>query len=115
MSTTEYLPGMLTTTSPVGLLPLFSSWSLVCLGPSSLYSHNAGICDQPGFLTGTNFLLPWDVIVKIRDKEKWPAIADSMGRKGFLLKNKKNRMGGKENMLNVLNLCTSHFFFRGLN
>ena len=42
MSTTEYLPGMLTVCSPPGLLPRFSSWSLVCLGPSSLYSHNAG-------------------------------------------------------------------------
>ncbi|KAL7630023.1 UNVERIFIED_CONTAM: hypothetical protein RMT77_019855 [Armadillidium vulgare] len=93
-STTEYLASMLTTSSPPGLLPQFPSWSLVCLGPSSLYSHNAGICEQPGFLTGTNFLLPWDVTIKIKDKEKWPAIADSMGKKGFLLKNKKNRMGG---------------------
>uniref|UniRef100_T1JDF4 Nonsense-mediated mRNA decay factor SMG8 n=1 Tax=Strigamia maritima TaxID=126957 RepID=T1JDF4_STRMM len=39
-STTEYLPGMLHTESPPGLLPKFPSWSLVCLGPSSLYSHN---------------------------------------------------------------------------
>jgi protein SMG8 len=37
-STTEYLPGMIHTLSPSGLLPKFSSWSLVCLGPSSLYS-----------------------------------------------------------------------------
>jgi protein SMG8 len=42
-STTEYLPCMLHVHSPVGILPRYSSWSLVCLGSSSLYSHNAGI------------------------------------------------------------------------
>lgn len=41
-STTEYLPGMLTLSSPPALLPVYSSWSLVCLGASSLYSHNLG-------------------------------------------------------------------------
>ncbi|KAK4311693.1 hypothetical protein Pmani_016826 [Petrolisthes manimaculis] len=92
-STTEYLPGMLHTASPPGLLPQWSSWSLVCLGPSSLYSHNAGICEQPGFLAGTNFLLPWDVTVKVQDREKWPAIADTLGKKALMLKNKKNRGG----------------------
>lgn len=92
-STTEYLPGMLTSASPPGLLPQWSSWALTCLGPSSLYSHNAGICDQPGFLPGTNFLLPWDVTVKIEDREKWPAIADTLGKKALLLKNKKNKCG----------------------
>ncbi|KAK8373992.1 hypothetical protein O3P69_016213, partial [Scylla paramamosain] len=81
-STTEYLPGMLTSVSPSGLLPQTSSWALTCLGPSSLYSHNAGICDQPGFLPGTNFLLPWDVTVKIEDRDKWPAIADTLGQEG---------------------------------
>ncbi|XP_076035791.1 nonsense-mediated mRNA decay factor SMG8 isoform X2 [Oratosquilla oratoria] len=86
-STTEYLPGMLHSASHPGLLPRWSSWSLVCLGPSSLYSHNIGICDQPGFLTGTNFLLPWDVTVKIEDRDKWPAIADTLGKKAHLLKN----------------------------
>lgn len=45
-STTEYLPGMLTLNSPPGLLPVFSSWSLVCLGASSLYSHNVGMCNS---------------------------------------------------------------------
>lgn len=41
-STTEYLPCMLHVNSPSGILPRYSSWSLVCLGSSSLYSHNAG-------------------------------------------------------------------------
>lgn len=37
-STTEYLPGMVHLFSPTGLLPQFPSWSLVCIGPSSVYS-----------------------------------------------------------------------------
>ncbi|KAK9497205.1 hypothetical protein O3M35_004567 [Rhynocoris fuscipes] len=60
-STTEYLPGMVHLDSPPGLLPEYPSWSLVCRGPSSLYSHNLGLHDQPGFLAGSNYLLPWDV------------------------------------------------------
>lgn len=65
-STTEYLPGMLHLGSPVGLLPAFSSWSLVCLGASSLYSHSLGLPDhlQPGLLPHTNYLLPWDCAVR---------------------------------------------------
>lgn len=93
MSTTEYLPGMLHSESPAGLLPSFSSWSLLCLGPSSLYSHNIGIQDQPGFITSTNFLLPWDVTVKTDNREKWPTIAETSGKKGHSLKGKK---GGRD-------------------
>lgn len=65
-STTEYLPGMVHTSSPSGLLPLFPSWSLACIGPSSVYSHNTGLPEhiQSGFLTGANYLLPWDVQVR---------------------------------------------------
>ena len=43
VSTTEYLPCMLHVHSPRRILPRYPSWSLVCLGPSSLYSHNSGI------------------------------------------------------------------------
>lgn len=66
-STTEYLPGMLHANSPAGLLPQFPSWSLVCLGPSSLYSHNLGLQDQQqaGLLGGSAYLLPWDVTVRL--------------------------------------------------
>jgi hypothetical protein len=66
-STTEYLPGMLHASSPAGLLPQFPSWSLVCLGPSSLYSHNLGLQDQQqaGLLGGSAYLLPWDVTVRL--------------------------------------------------
>ena len=88
-STTEYLPCMIHVHSPIGILPRYPSWGLVCLGPSSLYSHNAGVfnnglkyrkpcdnfalhtglSDQPGFLTGSAFLLPWDVTVRVQQNE----------------------------------------------
>ncbi|XP_058446139.1 nonsense-mediated mRNA decay factor SMG8 isoform X2 [Malaya genurostris] len=74
-STTEYLPGMLHAASPAGLLPQFPSWSLVCLGPSSIYTHNSGMPEhiQSGFLSGTNFLLPWDVSVRLEHAQSWAA------------------------------------------
>ncbi|XP_003403110.1 nonsense-mediated mRNA decay factor SMG8 [Bombus terrestris] len=79
-STTEYLPGMLHTESPAGLLPQFSSWSLVCLGPSSLYSHNLGLQHQAGVLATSAFLLPWDVTVRLEHQKErgslWPTIGD---------------------------------------
>ncbi|CAK9818597.1 Nonsense-mediated mRNA decay factor SMG8 [Anthophora quadrimaculata] len=79
-STTEYLPGMLHTESPAGLLPQFSSWSLVCLGPSSLYSHNLGLQHQAGVLPTSAFLLPWDVTVRLEHQKErgslWPTIGD---------------------------------------
>ena len=66
VSTTEYLPYLtLHVHSPPGLLPRYPSWSLICLGSSSLYSHNSGLSDQPGFLAGSGFLLPWDVAVRL--------------------------------------------------
>lgn len=67
-STTEYLPGMVHTESPPGLLPQFPSWSLVCVGASSIYSHSTGLMEhfQTGFLSGANFLLPWDVHVRLQ-------------------------------------------------
>ncbi|KAH0955896.1 hypothetical protein HN011_006917 [Eciton burchellii] len=82
-STTEYLPGMLHTESPAGLLPQFSSWSLVCLGPSSLYSHNIGLQHQVGMLPTSAFLLPWDVTVRLEHQKErsslWPAVGDHAG------------------------------------
>lgn len=81
-STTEYLPGMLTLSSPPGLLPHYSSWSLVCLGPSSLYSHNLGLSEShhPGFLNSTNYLLPWDVTVGSKGRTMWPQISKHANR-----------------------------------
>ncbi|XP_072929366.1 nonsense-mediated mRNA decay factor SMG8 [Epargyreus clarus] len=72
-STTEYLPGMLHLGSPAALLPAFPSWALLCLGPSSLYSHSAGLPEhlQPGFLNHTNYLLPWDCTVRVEQANAW--------------------------------------------
>ncbi|XP_046362085.2 nonsense-mediated mRNA decay factor SMG8-like isoform X1 [Haliotis rufescens] len=78
-STTEYLPGMIHSDSPSGLLPKFCSWSLCSLGPSSMYMHTQGL-DLPGFLQGSNFLLPWDITVRT-EKEKWPTVGETAGKK----------------------------------
>lgn len=48
----------------------FSSWSLVCIGNSRIYSHNVGIQEQQGFLNGCNYLLPWNVTVKLPKAER---------------------------------------------
>ena len=32
--------------------------------------------DQPGFLHGSNFLLPYDVIITV-DRDKWPVLGES--------------------------------------
>ncbi len=64
-----------------GLLPKFSSWSLVCIGKYGSYSPSSGV-EQSGFLHSTNFLLPWDVYLQGLDKEKWPSVVDSGFRRG---------------------------------
>lgn len=81
-STTEYLPGMLHLGSPAGLLPAFASWSLVCLGASSLYSHALGLPEhlQPGFLPHTNYLLPWDCAVRLESMSGWRVSGPTRGR-----------------------------------
>ena len=43
-STTEYLPGMLHSNSPPGLLPKFPSWSILQLGDYSSYNPATGNC-----------------------------------------------------------------------
>lgn len=72
-STTEYLSGMIHSLSPAGVLPQFPSWSLVCVGHSSVYAHNSGLPEhvQSGFLSGSNFLLPWDVQVRLENASSW--------------------------------------------
>lgn len=71
---------MLHTESPAGLLPQFSSWSLICLGPSSLYSHNLGLQHQTGIFPTSAFLLPWDVTVRLEHQKErsslWPTVSD---------------------------------------
>jgi len=67
-STVEYLPGMMHKGCPKGLLPTFSSWALLQLGPAKAYNCHAGL-EQPGFLPGSSFLLPWDLVIRSRSEE----------------------------------------------
>ncbi|KAJ1185747.1 hypothetical protein NDU88_002534 [Pleurodeles waltl] len=78
-STIEYLPGMLHSNCPKGLLPKFSSWSLLKLGSAKSYNFHTGL-DQLGFIPGTNYLMPWDIVIRTRaedegdlDTNSWPA------------------------------------------
>lgn len=94
-STVEYLPGMMHTGCPKGLLPKFSSWSLVKLGPAKSYNCHTGL-DQLNFIAGSSFLLPWDVVMRSRSEEdaglaenldggtsSWPAPNKTlMGKRG---------------------------------
>lgn len=68
-STVEYLPGMMHSGCSKGLLPKFSSWSLVRLGPAKSYNCHVGL-EQPGFLPGSSFLLPWDLVIRSRSEEE---------------------------------------------
>lgn len=79
-STTEYLSGMVHTLSPIGVLPQFPSWALTCIGHSSVYAHNSGLPEhiQSGFLSGANFLLPWDVQVRLEHAASWALSYDKM-------------------------------------
>ena len=61
-STEMYLSGMTHSESPLGLLPKFSSWSLVSIGEYADYNATLGLT-QPGFLANYNYLIPWDVLV----------------------------------------------------
>lgn len=82
-SKTEYLPGMLLQTSPIGLLPEFPSWSLLRIAHSSMYGHNTGLTEKqmPGFLSGSNFLLPWDVKVRLERSENKAEFEKNRSRK----------------------------------
>ena len=49
--------------------------------------------DLPGFLTGSNFLLPWEIIVQT-ERDKWPTVGETSAKKG---KQKKSSRGkGKQ-------------------
>ncbi|XP_040192769.1 protein SMG8 [Rana temporaria] len=78
-STVEYLPGMMHSNCLKGLLPKFSSWSLLKLGSAKSYNFHTGL-DQLGFIPGTNYLMPWDIVIRTRpedegdlDTNSWPA------------------------------------------
>uniref|UniRef100_A0A2P2HYJ9 Nonsense-mediated mRNA decay factor SMG8 n=1 Tax=Hirondellea gigas TaxID=1518452 RepID=A0A2P2HYJ9_9CRUS len=72
---------MLCSSSPPGFLPRYSSWSLVCLGSSSIYTHTLGIMGMPGFIPGSHYLLPWDVKMKLNSDDQWTAVYGSRGKK----------------------------------
>lgn len=57
-----YLNGMTHSDSPPGLLPLFSSWSLVSIGKFNDYNPMTGL-SQPGFLSNHNYLIPWELLL----------------------------------------------------
>jgi len=96
-STTEYLPGLVHTVSNFGLLPLFPSWSLACVGPSSIYSHNTGLQEhfQSGFLSGANFLLPWDVQLRLVHAPKQQYQQQHHGKKQQRWKKQGDRLSLK--------------------
>jgi protein SMG8 len=61
-STEVYLVGLLNSESKPGLLPLFSSWSLISIGRNTSYNPQTGL-NQPGFLPNHNFLIPWEIVI----------------------------------------------------
>ncbi|XP_077596396.1 nonsense-mediated mRNA decay factor SMG8 [Stigmatopora nigra] len=85
-STVEYLPGMMHSGCPKGLLPKFSSWSLVKLGPAKWYNCHVGL-EQPGFLPAASFLLPWDLLVRSRSDDD-PSEAQDGGASSWPTPNK---------------------------
>ena len=84
----EFLPHMKTLTSAPGVKPEFSSWSLIMIGSSHVYSHSSGLGSQPGFMSSSKFLLPWEIpLTKISTKElseKWPNIVENAAKRASL-------------------------------
>ena len=89
------LPPMIHTLCTPNTLARFSSWSLVCLGSSSIYSHNLGIQDQQGFIGGSQFLLPWNVTVMLQHAKNMPPFWE--GKRPPGIKHKKTLKGGRMN------------------
>merc|ERR1719186_695742 len=84
----EFLSHMKTLGSPPGPLPDFSSWALVLVGSSHLYSHSSGLGSQPGFMSSSKFLLPWEVpLAKVNHNtlhDRWPNIAENAAKRASL-------------------------------
>lgn len=88
------LPPMIHTLCPENTPARFSSWSLVCLGSSSIYSHNIGIQDQQGFINGSHFLLPWNVTVMLQHSRNMPPLWE--GKRPPGIKHKKTLKGTRD-------------------
>ena len=85
------LPSMIHTLCTPNVPARFSSWSLVCLGSSSIYSHNLGIQDQQGFINGSHYLLPWNVTVMLQHAKNMPPLWE--GKRPPGIKHKKTLKG----------------------
>ncbi|KPM10474.1 SMG8-like protein [Sarcoptes scabiei] len=68
----KVLPPMINTLCADNVPARFASWSLVCFGSSSIYSHNLGLQDQQGFIKGSHYLLPWNVTVFVQHSNRAP-------------------------------------------
>ena len=77
---TEVRPGfdwpMLCSECPSGFLPSVNMWSLVKFDVYASYDINNGL-SLPGFVHGTNFLLPFDVAIVHSAEESWPVLSSS--------------------------------------
>jgi len=87
-SQVEFLTCMKTLSSSPGLKPEFPSWSLVMLGSSHVYSHSTGLAAQPGFMSSSKFLLPWEIpLTKVTTAElevRWPNILENAAKKASM-------------------------------
>lgn len=74
----NFIDGMIHSNCKKGALPLYPSWSLAKIGNCASYSAMRGL-ESPGFLPGTNFLIPWDIFVdKPReDMQQWPSPSEA--------------------------------------
>ena len=68
-----FTDGMVHSGTPEDIYPLFSSWNLVRIGSASSYIPSRGL-DMPGFIPGTNHLIPWDIAFQTEDPNitQWP-------------------------------------------
>jgi len=87
-ASSQFLPHMKTLGSAAGLKPEFTSWSLVLMGSSQVYSHSNGLGAMPGFMSSSKFLLPWEIPLKKATEaelaEKFPNILESAARRAAL-------------------------------
>lgn len=92
----RFIDGMIHSNCPKGVLPLYPSWSLVKLGSYSYYASVRGL-ETPGFLPGTNFLVPWDVPVdKAKDDSaQWPVPGEIQPSKKITIQPSKSVPGRK--------------------
>lgn len=65
----KYLEHMPHSSDTSELPPLYPSWSVFHIGHSKLYIHSKGLNDQPGFVRGSEFLLPYDLNMTVKSEE----------------------------------------------